>query len=191
MFGLAGFTSVEARTGETAYVARGAWDLAATRAILKEMASLTFGLGRLAMTLQTPPAIEPPESADEERAAKLSELLDSEPLPMIQKSIDAFRRDLPGRSGHILASGLLTTAMSESASARRKPNCISGVLLVASRATILSSGSPNQEHSIQTMSLRSRIGTFETGCGPVPTIIRDLPYFDEPTRVQVRGRRFP
>jgi len=32
---------------------------------------------------------------DEERAAQLHALLNSEPLPMIQKSIDAFRRDLP------------------------------------------------------------------------------------------------
>ena len=47
------------------------------------------------MTLQTQPAIEPRELADEERAAKLRELLDSEPLPMIKKSIDAFRRALP------------------------------------------------------------------------------------------------
>ena len=47
------------------------------------------------MTLQTQPAIERPDLTDDERAAKLRELLDSEPLPMIQKSIDAFRRDLP------------------------------------------------------------------------------------------------
>ena len=32
---------------------------------------------------------------DEERAAQIEALLNSEPLPMIQKSIDAFRRDLP------------------------------------------------------------------------------------------------
>ena len=37
----------------------------------------------------------PRELTDEERAAKLDALLDSEPLPMIQRSIDAFRRDLP------------------------------------------------------------------------------------------------
>lgn len=47
------------------------------------------------MTRQMQPAVEPPELADEERAAKLRELFDWEPLPMIQKSIDAFRRDLP------------------------------------------------------------------------------------------------
>lgn len=35
------------------------------------------------------------ELTDEERATKLQELMDSEPLPMIQKSIEAFRRDLP------------------------------------------------------------------------------------------------
>ncbi len=38
---------------------------------------------------------EPRELSDEQRATMLRELLDSEPLPMIQKSIDAFRRDLP------------------------------------------------------------------------------------------------
>lgn len=32
---------------------------------------------------------------DEERAAQLDALLNSLPLPMIQESIDAFRRDLP------------------------------------------------------------------------------------------------
>jgi len=69
--------------------------LAATAAILSLVAILAIGHGRLAMTLQTQPAIEPRELADEERAAKLRELLESEPLPMIQKSIDAFRRDLP------------------------------------------------------------------------------------------------
>lgn len=37
----------------------------------------------------------PKERTDDERAVMLRELLDSEPLPMIQKSIDAFRRDLP------------------------------------------------------------------------------------------------
>jgi hypothetical protein len=36
------------------------------------------------------------ELSDEERAAKIDALLNSEPLPMIQRSIDAFRRDLPG-----------------------------------------------------------------------------------------------
>jgi len=36
-----------------------------------------------------------PELTDEERAAQIEDLLNSEPLPMIQKSIDAFRRDLP------------------------------------------------------------------------------------------------
>ena len=71
--------------------------LAATAALLSLVAILAIGHGRLAMTLQTQPAIEPRELADEERAAKLRELLDSEPLPMIQKSIDAFRRDLPAR----------------------------------------------------------------------------------------------
>ncbi len=35
------------------------------------------------------------ELSHEERAAKIQELMDSEPLPMIQESIDAFRRDLP------------------------------------------------------------------------------------------------
>ena len=35
------------------------------------------------------------ELTDEERAAQIDALLNSEPLPMIQKSIDAFRRDLP------------------------------------------------------------------------------------------------
>ncbi len=35
------------------------------------------------------------ERSAEERAAQLDALLSSEPLPMIQKSIDAFRRDLP------------------------------------------------------------------------------------------------
>jgi hypothetical protein len=38
---------------------------------------------------------QPPELTEEQRAAKLRELLDSDVLPMIQKSIDAFRRDLP------------------------------------------------------------------------------------------------
>ena len=47
------------------------------------------------MTLQTQPAIEPRELGVKERATKLRELLDAEPLPTIQKSIDAFRRDLP------------------------------------------------------------------------------------------------
>ena len=47
------------------------------------------------MTLQAQPAGGPRDFADEERGARLRELLDSEPLPMIQKSIDAFRRDLP------------------------------------------------------------------------------------------------
>ena len=37
----------------------------------------------------------PGELAEEERAAQLDALLNSEPLPMIQQSIDAFRRDLP------------------------------------------------------------------------------------------------
>jgi len=36
------------------------------------------------------------EVSDEERAAKMQELMDSDPLPMIRESIDAFRRDLPG-----------------------------------------------------------------------------------------------
>lgn len=31
---------------------------------------------------------------------------------------------------------------------------------------------------------------MKPGCGTVPSIIRDLPYFDQPTRVQVRGRSF-
>ena len=35
------------------------------------------------------------ELTDEERAAQLDALLNSEPSPMIQKSIDTFRRDLP------------------------------------------------------------------------------------------------
>jgi len=35
------------------------------------------------------------EFTDEERATKIQELMDSEPLPMIQESIQAFRRDLP------------------------------------------------------------------------------------------------
>lgn len=35
------------------------------------------------------------ERTEEERAAMLRELLESEVLPMIQKSIDAFRHDLP------------------------------------------------------------------------------------------------
>lgn len=35
------------------------------------------------------------EVSDEERAVKMQELMDSEPLPMIQESIHAFRRDLP------------------------------------------------------------------------------------------------
>ena len=38
---------------------------------------------------------KPGELTDGERAAQLRALLESEPLPMIQKSIDAFRRDLP------------------------------------------------------------------------------------------------
>jgi hypothetical protein len=46
------------------------------------------------MTVQQP--AERRELAEEERATRLRELLHSEPLPMIQKSIDAFRRDLPG-----------------------------------------------------------------------------------------------
>lgn len=33
--------------------------------------------------------------SDEERAVKMQELMDSGPLPTIQESIDAFRRDLP------------------------------------------------------------------------------------------------
>lgn len=37
----------------------------------------------------------PRELTDEERAAQLDALLNSEPLPMIQRSIDTFRRDLP------------------------------------------------------------------------------------------------
>ena len=37
----------------------------------------------------------PVELAEEERAAQLDALLNSEPLPMIQQSIAAFRRDLP------------------------------------------------------------------------------------------------
>jgi hypothetical protein len=35
------------------------------------------------------------ELSDQERAAQIEELLNSEPLPMIEKSIDAFRRELP------------------------------------------------------------------------------------------------
>lgn len=35
------------------------------------------------------------ELTDEERAAKIQKLMDSQPLPMIQQSIDAFRRELP------------------------------------------------------------------------------------------------
>ena len=39
---------------------------------------------------------EPPrELTDEERASQIEDLLNSEPLPIITKSIDAFRRDLP------------------------------------------------------------------------------------------------
>jgi hypothetical protein len=37
----------------------------------------------------------PRELTDEERAAQLDAILNSEPLPMIQRSIDAFRRHLP------------------------------------------------------------------------------------------------
>ena len=37
----------------------------------------------------------PRELTDEERAAQLDALLNSEPLPMIQRSIDTFRCDLP------------------------------------------------------------------------------------------------
>jgi len=36
-----------------------------------------------------------PELSNEEQAAEIRKLLKSEPLPMIQKSIEAFRRDLP------------------------------------------------------------------------------------------------
>jgi hypothetical protein len=36
-----------------------------------------------------------PELTDEERAAQIKALLQSDPPPMIQKSIEAFRRDLP------------------------------------------------------------------------------------------------
>ena len=35
------------------------------------------------------------ESADSERETKLQQLMDSEPLPLIQQSIDAVRNDLP------------------------------------------------------------------------------------------------
>jgi hypothetical protein len=35
------------------------------------------------------------EVSDEERAAQLDTILNAGPLPMIQRSIDAFRRDLP------------------------------------------------------------------------------------------------
>ena len=51
--------------------------------------------GRAIMTLQTQQPVEPQELDDEQRAAQLRELIESDPLPMIQKSIDAFRRDLP------------------------------------------------------------------------------------------------
>lgn len=37
----------------------------------------------------------PEDLSDAERAAQISALLDSEPLPMIKKSIEAFRHDLP------------------------------------------------------------------------------------------------
>ena len=36
-----------------------------------------------------------PELTDQERAAQIQQLMDSEPLPMIQRSVDAFRSDLP------------------------------------------------------------------------------------------------
>jgi hypothetical protein len=36
------------------------------------------------------------ELTDEERAAQLDAILNAGPLPMIQRSIGAFRRDLPG-----------------------------------------------------------------------------------------------
>lgn len=45
--------------------------------------------------MATEQSIEERELTDGERAAKIRILLESEPLPMIQKSIDAFRRDLP------------------------------------------------------------------------------------------------
>jgi hypothetical protein len=35
------------------------------------------------------------ELTDEERSTRVQQLIDSEPVPMIQRSIDAFRRDLP------------------------------------------------------------------------------------------------
>jgi len=34
------------------------------------------------------------------------------------------------------------------------------------------------------------LGRLKPGSAPVPTIIRDLPYFDQPTRVQLSGRSF-
>jgi len=64
-------------------------------AILNCVAVWLRGHGRFVMTSQTQPATGVQELAEEERAARLRELLDSEPLPMIQKSIDVFRRDLP------------------------------------------------------------------------------------------------
>jgi hypothetical protein len=47
------------------------------------------------MISPTQPELDVRDLTDEERAAKLRQLLESEPRPMIQKSIDAFRRDLP------------------------------------------------------------------------------------------------
>jgi hypothetical protein len=45
--------------------------------------------------MATQQSAEQHELTDDERAAKLRALLESDVLPMIQKSIDAFRRDLP------------------------------------------------------------------------------------------------
>jgi len=45
--------------------------------------------------MSTEQIIDQRELTDEERAAQIRALLESDPPPMIQKSIDAFRRDLP------------------------------------------------------------------------------------------------
>lgn len=49
------------------------------------------------MSVRAQAAVEPLELVDGQRAARLRERWDSEPLPVIQRSIDAFRRYLPER----------------------------------------------------------------------------------------------
>jgi hypothetical protein len=133
------------------------------------------------------------ELTEEVRAAQIRTLLESQPLPMIQKSIDAFRRDLPEmlETHHgtwVAYHG--DTAMNESASGELKPNLSRNVSAAASRGTISSSAAWTKGFSTRTTRLRFP-RTFEAGRSQLTAIIRSLPFFERLATVEVRGHSVP